>query len=114
MHEMGTVVTVIDIVDEVAEENNLNRIAQVNLDIGEVSGILPEFITKCWDFAIRRSKYCTEAKLGINTVKAITICNDCNTTYETVKYAKICPHCGSHNTQLVVGNEYNIKEVIGE
>ena len=32
-------------------------------------------------------------------------------TYPTMEYKKICPHCGSENTFLVTGNEYNIKEI---
>jgi hydrogenase nickel incorporation protein HypA/HybF len=28
-----------------------------------------------------------------------------------MKYKKICPYCGSGNTFLVTGNEYNIKEI---
>ena len=29
----------------------------------------------------------------------------------TVRYGRICPYCGSGNTFLVTGNEYNSKEI---
>ena len=41
----------------------------------------------------------------------MTLCEDCHSEYETVRYAKICPNCGSEHTYLLRGNEYNIKEI---
>jgi hydrogenase nickel incorporation protein HypA/HybF len=49
--------------------------------------------------------------LVIEPIEAITFCEDCKQTYDTIKHGKICPHCGSGNTYLVTGNEYNIKEI---
>lgn len=111
MHEMGTVMFVIKTVEEVVQENNLSEVRSVTLELGEVSGILPEFITKCWDFAIRRSEHLKSAELVIKTLPAVTYCEECGETYPTVEYGKTCPHCGSGRTYLLKGNEYNIKEI---
>lgn len=111
MHEMGTVMYVIRTVNEICEQNDLTKVASVTLEIGEVSGILPEYIADFWQWAVKREKYLTEAELIIEPIKAVTRCGDCGETYETVKYAKICPHCKSENTWLETGNEYNIKEI---
>ena len=51
------------------------------------------------------------AELKIDTLPAVTLCEDCHSEYETVRYAKICPNCGSEHTYLLRGNEYNIKEI---
>ena len=40
-----------------------------------------------------------------------SLCTDCGEEYSTVKYAKICPRCGSERTYLLHGNEYAIKEI---
>ena len=50
----------------------------------------------------------------METILGITYCEDCQRTYETVKYGKICPYCQSQNTYLVQGNECNIKEIEAE
>ena len=105
MHELGTVFYVIREVEQVVEENHLTKVASVTLEIGEVSGIIPYYLTDCWQWAIQKSQ------LKIETVPAVTFCEDCKQTYPTVKYAKICPHCKSEHTYLVSGNEYNIKEI---
>lgn len=111
MHEMGTVMFVVKTVEEVVQDNNLSKVRSVTLEIGEVSGILPEFITTCWDFAIRKSEHLQDAKLIVNTLPAVTYCEECGETYPTVEYGKVCPHCGSGRTYLMKGNEYNIKEI---
>ena len=49
--------------------------------------------------------------LRIEPIQAVTLCTDCGQEYSTVKYAKVCPRCGSENTYLLQGNEYAIKEI---
>lgn len=45
MHELGIVVHVMRMVEEVAEENQLTEIKSVTCEIGEVSGVVPEYLT---------------------------------------------------------------------
>ena len=68
MHELGTVFYVIREVEQVVEENHLTKVASVTLEIGEVSGIIPYYLTDCWQWAIQKSQYLKEAELKIETV----------------------------------------------
>ncbi len=111
MHELGVVFYVIKDVKKVAEENEIDRVDSVTLSIGEVSGILHDYLTDCWDWAKKREPVVENAELKIETIKAVTHCEDCGEDYETVKYAKVCPKCGSENTYLLTGNEFVIKEI---
>jgi len=111
MHEMGTVMYVIKQINEVCEENKLEKVGSVTLQVGEVSGIVPEYLVDFWKWAVKKEKYLADAELIIEQIDAVTQCGDCGKKYETVKYAKICPHCGSENTWLFTGNEYMIKEI---
>ena len=111
MHELGTVVYIIDTVDKLAVENHLTKIGSVTLEVGEVSGIIPSYLSDFWLYARKKSDFLKEAELKIETLPAVTFCQDCKQTYPTVKYAKECPHCHSTNTFLITGNEYNIKEI---
>ena len=49
--------------------------------------------------------------LEIRTDPAVTVCNACGKTYQTVAYGKICPHCASPDTVLLHGNQMEILEV---
>lgn len=97
--------------DEVAEENHLTKIGSVTLQIGEVSGILTDYFIDCWDYFKVKHPVLKECVMKIETINAVTFCEDCKQEYETVKYGRICPHCGSEHTYLVQGNECTIKEI---
>ncbi len=111
MHELGTVFYVIREVEQVVEENHLTKVASVTLEIGEVSGIIPYYLTDCWQWAIQKSQYLKEAELKIETIPAVTLCENCTHTYSTVPQGRVCPLCGSEETVLLQGNEINLKEI---
>ena len=111
MHELGTVVYVIETVEKIAAENKLSTVGSVTLEVGEVSGIIPDYLKDFWLYARAKSELLKDAELKIETLHAVTFCQDCKKTYSTVEYAKECPYCHSFNTFLVTGNEYNIKEI---
>lgn len=111
MHELGVVFYVIRDVKKVAIENEISRIHTVTLEIGEVSTVVPDLLIDCWKWAIKKEPILEDAQLLIEQIPAITHCENCGENYETVKYAKVCPHCQSENTYLVQGNEFNIKEI---
>ena len=114
MHELGTINYVIDTVEKLAVENQLTKVGSVTLEVGEVSGIIPHFLTDYWEYAKKKTTYLQEAELKIEIIPAVTYCEDCRGTYETITYGKICPHCGSEHTYLLQGNECSIKEIEAE
>lgn len=113
MHELGIIVHVMRTVEEVAAENNVTEIRSVTCEVGEVSGVVPAYLTDCWEYARKKSELFKDAELIIEIIPGVTVCEDCGKTYYTVAYAKICPHCGSGHTVLLEGNGFNIKEIEG-
>ena len=114
MHELSIVKHVIKTLREVAEENNVKSIGSVTLEVGEVSGVVIEQLTDCWYYFREKDDLVREASLKVETVEAVTFCTACEKTYETVKYGRTCPHCGSGETYLLTGNEFSIKEIEAE
>ena len=114
MHELGVVFRVIDIVKEVAAEHELSRVSKVTLELGEVSGVIEEYLHKCWKWSIKREPLMEEAALEVETIPAITECEDCGGMFGTVENGKTCPICGSKSTFLIQGNEFNIKDIQGQ
>lgn len=111
MHELGVVFYVVRDVKEVAENNNVERVASVVLQIGEVSGIIPDYLIDCWNWARKKEPVMEEAEMTIEQIDAVSVCEDCGEEYPTVQYAKVCPRCGSEHTCLLRGNEFLIKEI---
>ena len=111
MHELGIVFHVIKTVEEVAQEQKLSKVSKVVLEVGEVSTVIPSYLEDCWKWAVKKHELMKDSVLIPEKIEAITYCEDCKKTYETVKYAKICPYCKSENTFLIQGNEVQIKEI---
>ena len=114
MHELGVVKHVMKTLVDVAVENDVSRIGSVTLQIGEVSGIIEHLIIDCWNYFADKEPLFKGSELRIEQIKAVTFCEDCKKEYETVRYGKICPYCGSEHTFLVQGNEFEIKEIEAE
>lgn len=111
MHELGIVMQVIDQVEKVAQERNVSQVLKLNMEVGEVSSVVPALFTDCFDWAKKKTKYMQQTQLEIIILEGISYCQDCKQTYRTTAYAKKCPHCGSSRTYLVTGNEINIKDI---
>lgn len=114
MHELGIVFQIIKTVEGVAKENSLSSIQAVTIELGEVSGVVQSQLSDCWKWASKRSDILNGASLEIEEIPAVTFCDNCQNTYETVTYAKVCPHCGSEQTYLLSGNEMNVKDILAE
>lgn len=111
MHELGIVFAMIDTLEDVARDNDLTVISRVTLELGEVSGVIPDYLLDCWKWASDKHDLLRGAELAIETIPAVTICNACGKTYPTVEYGRTCPYCGSGETVLQQGNEFQIRDV---
>jgi len=111
MHELGVTFTVCDTVERVATENQADRVRKVTLELGEVSTVIPEYLTDCWKWAVSKRPLLNDCELIIERIPAITFCESCKREYPTVEFGRTCPHCQSEETYLLRGNEFNIKEI---
>lgn len=112
MHELGVVFHVIKMVEDICKENDLTEVSTVTLELGEVSTVIESYLHDVWKWAVlKRSEHMKGAKLIVETIPAVTYCEDCKAKYSTVAHGKICPECGSEHTYLLQGNEFNIKEI---
>ena len=111
MHELGIVFYIIRDVKAAAEENHVGHVSGVVMNIGEVSTIVPEYLTDCWRWAADKEPLLKGCELKVNTIPAVTFCEGCQKEYETVRHGRTCPYCGSEHTFLLRGNEVEIKEI---
>ncbi len=114
MHEMGIIIHLAKTLDKVAEENHVTRIGSVTLSIGEVSGIVTDYFSECWDYFKKKHPLMEDSVLKIETIPAVTHCDACGQNYSTLPHGKTCPHCGSGETWLIQGNECIIKQIEAE
>lgn len=111
MHELGIVFYIIDDVTEVAQQNGVTKVNSVTLELGEVSGVVPELLQDAWKWAAARTELMAGADLYCEAIPARTLCDECGQEYATVGHGRACPACGSEHTHLLTGNEVVIKEI---
>lgn len=111
MHEMGIVYHVADEVEKIAKDQGIRHIRTVTLQIGQVTGVLFDYMADLWTWVADKSDLLRGSRLTYEEIHAITHCRDCGQTYDTVPQGRQCPFCGSWATYLVQGDEYLIKEI---
>lgn len=111
MHELGIVFYIIDDVKEAAAGAGATTVTRVTLDLGEVSGVVPELLQDAWKWAVKREPLMDEAALEVVEQPAVTLCESCGAEYGTVEHGKTCPECGSPDTHLLRGREVMIREI---
>lgn len=114
MHEMGIVTHLAKTLEEMAEENHVVKYGSVTLEVGEVSGIITDLFVEFWDYYKKKHPLIQDCEMKLESIEAVTFCEDCQRNYPTVKYGRLCPYCGSEKTWLITGNETIIKEVEAE
>lgn len=112
MHELGVVFYAIDAVqDAINERDDITHVDSVTIKLGEVSGVVPHLLRDCWNWAVSKRDNMKKCELRIETVKAMTHCENCQKNYETVEYGRKCPYCSSDKTSLICGNEFIVERV---
>ncbi len=111
MHELGIVFYIIRNVESVARENGVSSVTSVTIQLGEVSGVVPRYLTDAWRWAADKHDLTRGAELLVEEIPAVTFCEECGERYGTVEHGRTCPACGSDRTYLVQGNEVLVKEI---
>ena len=93
MHELGIVFHTIRTIEEVAAEQGLTRVGSVTLELGEVSGAIPQELVSCWDWAVNRTELLRGAPLKIETLPAERIIPLCGTDAPARAAAAKRPGC---------------------
>ena len=72
MHELGIIVHITKTLQSVAKENNLKEIASVTLEVGEVSSIVPDYLTDCWQYYMKKFPLNEHAEMRIEIKPEVT------------------------------------------
>lgn len=108
MHEMTIAISIVDIVSKKAKEENAEKINNVILEVGTLSGVMIDALEFCFEAATKNT-LADGAELKINNVKAKAFCKNCNEKFYLQNDFTPCPKCNDINFELLEGRELNIK-----
>lgn len=106
MHEMAVTQSV---VDAVAERVDGARVRSVRLDIGRLSGVVPDAVRFCFD-VIALGTPLEGARLDIDETSGTGHCRDCGADTEVDDLIVLCP-CGSADVAVTGGRDLSIRSV---
>lgn len=107
MHELSIANTIFDIVLKEKTSKNLPEIKAIGLNIGLLSGILPDALEFSFD-AIKIETALANTILEITEVPITGTCNNCQHSFSVTDYIFCCPHCSSSSIKMEQGQELDI------
>ena len=107
MHELSITQGVVDICESNAAGR---RVTSVVLEIGALSGVIPESVEFCFE-ACTSGTALEGAKLIIERTEARGKCSDCGAEFPLKAYYEPCPGCCSYRVAILSGEELRVKEL---
>jgi hydrogenase nickel incorporation protein HypA/HybF len=113
VHELSMMQSILDIALEYAVKNNAKKITKIYLEIGELSGIIPEWMQRYFDF-VSEGSIAEKAELVIERIPAKIKCKSCDKkfSYTNNNCNFRCPDCGAGSEiEILSGREYFMKSI---
>ena len=110
MHELGICDAILKTVDGIAKDEKLTVVHKVTLEVGMLSGVVPRFMTDCWEAVIDGTPY-ANTLLEIETINGLARCEDCGAEFSADLEHLYCPKCAGRRLTPLTGTDLMIKEI---
>lgn len=111
MHELGILSSMLKTLENIMEEENLTHIDKIVLQVGEISGIVPDYLEYCFPAAVYKTKF-EDMKMEMEIIPGYVKCGYCSEEFNALKNDRKCPKCGAtDNMSPIMGQDFLIKEI---
>jgi hydrogenase nickel incorporation protein HypA/HybF len=110
MHELSICQSLLTQVTQLAREHQAQQVAQIVVQIGPLSGIVPELLAQAFTIA-SADTVAHSAELILETLPVRVRCLSCGGETEVDANRLICAHCGDWQTQLISGDEMLLTKI---
>ena len=113
MHEMSLAESVLQIIEEAAQEQGFQRVRTIVLEIGQLAAVEFDAMRFCFD-AVTAGSIAEGATLEMVTTPGAGWCLQCVASVPVTEQMGTCPQCGGFRVQVTGGTEMRVKELIVE
>lgn len=106
MHELAMMESIVDAVEE---QVGPARVSCVRLQIGSLTGVVPDALRFCFDVCARGTTL-EGARLEIDEIPGRGRCRACGSEMALVTFVDLCP-CGSAELEITAGRELRVREL---
>jgi len=110
MHELGITRGIIDIAERNAVAQGASRVLSVTVEIGLLSGIVPEAVEFCYD-TCAAGTLLEGSRLIIRAIPGRGRCDACDNECPLDPYTFACPACGALTLERLAGEELRVIEL---
>lgn len=110
MHEFSIAVGIIDIALEHAESAGAKKVNEIELEIGELSGVIYDAMEMAMESAVKGTLL-EGAAITIKKIPGRARCNSCGAEFELQQLFDPCPECGTFNPEIISGKELRVKSL---
>jgi len=111
MHELGILNSMIHTLEKTVRDEGLTSVDKIVIEVGELSGIVPDYLMKCWP-AARYKTFMENTELEMTVVPGIVRCRGCGRVFNAVYSDLVCPDCGGQDLEILEGNDMIIQELV--
>ncbi len=113
MHEMSIALSIIDIATKEAQKAGSDKITEIELEIGTLSGVEIEAMKFAMEFAVKNTLL-ENATVKIHEIPARFRCKTCMREFESDDQFSVCPDCNSYDQDIITGKELRVKSLVVE
>ncbi|MBP7585505.1 MAG: hydrogenase maturation nickel metallochaperone HypA [Spirochaetes bacterium] len=112
MHELSIMSNILDIVLDFAGRHGATRVSKINLLVGDLSDLIPEWMQTYFDF-VSKDTLADKALIVVNRVPAVLRCKGCSFefTLDKEKWQFTCPKCSASDVELLSGREFTVESI---
>ncbi|MGK5085304.1 hydrogenase maturation nickel metallochaperone HypA [Bdellovibrionota bacterium FG-1] len=107
MHEVAIAQNIVEICENHA---GTSAVACVQLEIGALSGVMPEALEFCFEACTQGTKL-EGATLLIDRIQGQGKCPACDTSFQVSAIFDPCPHCGAFPIEVLSGKQMRVLEI---
>jgi hydrogenase nickel incorporation protein HypA/HybF len=107
---MSIAMSVAQIVVERAREEGAGRALSVTVEVGELSGVMPEALEFCYTAAVMGG-LAEGSRLVIKRIPAVAVCGDCGEIFAPDQRIFVCPKCEGFTASLKSGEELVVSQI---
>ncbi len=110
MHELSITQSMFDLVMEQAKKNQARKVININLVIGEMTGVVEDSVRFYLEF-LCKGTIVEGAVLKVKTIPAKARCSRCNIIFELPEYEWTCPKCKQGGLEITGGTELFLESI---
>lgn len=114
MHEMGTVLTIVDTVEDLCRQYRVPALGYVKVEVGKLSSVLSKYLLLLWPQGTKGT-VCEGVPLQLEQKEGIAQCRGCGKQYRVTDHLEegypVCPFCDSKNYSIVQGADIFVTEL---